>query len=153
MRLLKIGLLGVVSIVAINADQTESSTVVLGGAGPAPYFEGALDKIADSLTATGVKVKVFSDEARTRTALLDEMKDKGYRNLLYVTLQSPRDTKSDSARGDIVGSCFVDGKKVWEEESKSPLVLPLGVEHEIESMVNGIIKKIGKRAGGPCLPK
>ncbi|MGA7236676.1 MAG: hypothetical protein WBY44_13400 [Bryobacteraceae bacterium] len=153
MWLLKIGLLGVVSIVAINADQAQGSTVVLGGAGPAPFFEEALDKIADNLTAAGVKVKIFSGEARTRTALLDEMKEKGYRNLLYITLQSPRDAKSDSARGDIVGSCFVDGKKVWDEESKSPLVLPLGVEHEIESMVNGIVKKIGKRAGGACLPK
>ena len=39
------------------------------------------------------------------------------------------------------------------ERPESPLELPLGVEHEIESMVNGIIEKIGKRAGGPCLPK
>jgi hypothetical protein len=152
MRLPKIGLLGVLSIATINAGQAQDSTVVLGGAGPAPYFEGALDKIADSLTAAGVKVKIFSGQTRTQTALLDEMKEKGYRNLLYVTLQNPRDSKSDSSRGDIVGSCFVDGKKVWGEESKSPLVLPKGVEHEVESMVTGIIKKIGKRVSGPCLP-
>ena len=97
----------------------------LGGAVQRPYFEGALDKIADNLTAAGVKVKIFSGEARTRTALLDEMKEKGYRNLLYITLQSPRDAKWDSARGDIVGSCFVDGKKVWDGETgKSAGVTP-----------------------------
>jgi hypothetical protein len=43
---------------------------------------------------------------------------------------------------------------LWEEKkSKGPLVLPLGKEHEVDSMVSGMVKKISKRAGGPCLPK
>ena len=151
MRLLKIGVLGLASTLFVAAGS--DSTVVLGGAGPAPYFEGALDKIADTLTSAGVKVKILSGEARTRTALLDEMKQRGYSNLLYITLESPRDNPTDASRGDIVGTCFVHGKKVWDEESKGPLVLPRGKEHEVESMVNGIVKKIGKRVGGPCLLK
>jgi hypothetical protein len=149
-RLATVGALAISSVFALSA---QDPTLAIGGAGPAPYFENALDKIADALKSSGVKVKILSGDARTRTALLDETKHRGYASLLYVTLESPRDNKSDAARGDIAGACFVDGKQVWTEDSKSPLVLPLGFDHEVDSMVNGIVKKISKRAGGPCLPK
>jgi hypothetical protein len=71
MRLAKIGLIGIVSVLFAGAVPAEDSTVVLGGAGPSPYFEGAIDKIADALTQAGIKVRVLSGGARSRTALLD----------------------------------------------------------------------------------
>jgi hypothetical protein len=151
MLLAKAGLLGILSILLVEAGLAQDRTVVLGGAGPSPYFEQALDKIADSLAPAGVKAKIFSGNARTRNALLDEAKNQGYANLLYVTLSSPRDGRADAARGNVVAACFVDGTKTWEEKSNSPLLLPLSKEHEVESMINGIVKKIGKR--GMCLPK
>jgi hypothetical protein len=153
MRAGKIGLLGIASISLTCAGASTDSTVVLGGSGPSPYFEGAVDKIADALTSAGVKIKILSGGPTAKTALLDEMKQPGYSNLLYVTLESPRDDPSNSSRGGIVGDCFVGGVKVWEEKAKGPLVLPLSTDHEVANMINGIVKKIGKRAGGPCLPK
>ena len=153
MRPIKIGLLSCAVMVVVNANPVSDPVVVLGGAGPAPYFEKALDGIADALTASGVKSKVLPGDAHTRTELLDETKQRGYSNLLYVTLESPRDGRSDPSRGNLVASCFVEGKKAWEEESKGPLVLPRGVDQELDSMLNGLVKKITKRAGGPCLPK
>ena len=153
MQLAKIGLVGIASILAVSAASNQDSTVAIGGAGASPYFEQAVDKIADGLKASGVKVKVLPGDARARTALLDDATTRGYASLLYVTLQSPRDSQSNPSRGEIVGACFVGGKQVWEEKSKGPLVLPLGKEHEVDSMVSGLVKKINKRAGGPCLPK
>ncbi len=152
MQFAKLGLVGIASFFFASA-ASQDPTVAIGGAGPSPYFEQAVDKIADALRADGVKVKVLSGDARTRTALLDDAKTRGFGSLLYLTMQSPRDSQTDASRGEIVGACFVDGKQLWEEKSKGPLVLPLGKEHEVDSMVGGLVKKINKRAGGPCLPK
>ena len=150
---LKPELFATVPLLFSAAGWAQNSTLALGGTGPAPYFQGALDKIADALTSDGVKVKMLSGEAQPRTALMDEMKKPGYTKLLYITLLSPRDNPTDSSRGNIVAQCFVNGNKVWEEKSKSPWLLPLSKEHEVDSMLNGILKKIDKRAGGPCLTK
>src|ERR1700759_4634842 len=112
-------LLAAVPLLFSAAAWAQTPTLALGGTGPAPYFQNALDKIADALTSDGVKVKLLSGEAQPRTALLDEMKKPGYTNLLYITLRNPRDNAADSSRGDIVAQCFVGGNKVWEEKSKS----------------------------------
>jgi hypothetical protein len=154
MRYFKIGLLGLAPLLFARLLQAQdSSTVFLGGAGPAPYFQGAIDKIADSLKSDGVKVKVAAGDRSARTALLDQAKTEGYKNLLYVTLHRPIDSPSRPARGDVTAECFVSGNKVWAEKSKSPLVFPGSTEHEMNSMISGLVKKIGKRAGGPCLAK
>ena len=150
---IKTGLLTTLPLLLTVTVRAQSSTLAIGGTGPSPYFQTALDKIADALTSDGVKVKMLSGEAKSRTALLDEMKKPGYSDLLYITLHNPRDNPADSSRGDIVAQCFVDGNKVWEEKSKSPWFLSISKDHEIDSMLNGILKKIGKRTGGPCITK
>ena len=150
MRLRKTGLLGIATLLLPAAGWAQ---VALGGTGQPPYFQGALDKIADALISDGVKVKVLSSEAKSRNTLLDEMKSPGYNDLLYITLHNPRDNHNDASRGDIVAECYVGGKKVWEEKSKGPLFLGISREHEINTILDGIVKKIGKRAGGPCVTK
>src|SRR5439155_1319476 len=95
----------------------DSGTVVLGGTGPAPNLQTMLDGISGALSSNGVKVKIASGDAKSRSAILEDMKTSGNTNLLYVTLNQAK-----GQRGKLLVECFVDGKKLWEAVSRgSPL--------------------------------
>ena len=135
------------------AAPVHDSTVVLGGTGQPPYFEQAIDKLADTFQADGVKVKTLSGDTRARTALLEEMKSSGYRNLLYVTLHQPRENPADASRGDVSVECYVDAKKVWVETARGPLLLRGSKEGEVKHMLDSMVEKVGKRVRSACLSK
>src|SRR2546427_4359628 len=95
----------------------DASTVVLGGAGPTPHLQTVIDGISDLLSSSGVKVKVASGDAKSRSVILEDMKVSGNPNLLYVSVNTLA-----HQRGKILAECFVNGKKVWEEETRGSLL-------------------------------
>jgi hypothetical protein len=125
----------------------DSATVVLGGTGPTPHLQTVIDGISDALSSGGVKVKVTSGEAKARSVILDEMRTSGNTVLLYVTVNTLR-----GQRGKILAESFVDGKKVWEDESRGSL-MAASAEGEVRGMLKSINEKIKKHIGGPGLPK
>jgi hypothetical protein len=139
---------------AQNSTLHAVNTVVLGGAGPAPYFERAIDKLADLLKDGGVNVRVSPGGDNARTGLLAQMKISGESNLLYVTFDRPRDGgNAESSRGTLTVECYADAKKEWSEKTKGPLLVPGSIDHQVDRMVDAMVAKINKRAGGPCLSK
>jgi len=125
----------------------DSAAVVLGGIGPTPHFQTVLDGIWDALSSSGVKVKVASGEGKARSVILEEMKTSGNTVLLYVTV-----TKDGGERGKILVESFVDGKKMWQEESRGSQFAG-SAEGEVRGMLKSINEKIKKHIGGPGLPK
>ncbi len=125
----------------------DSATVVLGGTGSTPHLQTVIDGISDVLSAGGVKVKVASGDAKARSVILDEMKASGNTLLLYVTVNQLR-----GQRGKILVESFVDGKKVWEEETRGSL-MAASAEGEVRGMLKSINEKIKKHINGPGLPK
>ena len=130
-----------------NAWSQDTSTVVLGGTGPTPHVQTVIDGISDLLSSKGVKVKVASGDAQSRSVILEGMKVSGTTNLLYLSVNQVK-----GQRGKILVECFVDGKKVWEEDTRGGL-LAASAEGEVKGMLKGIGEKIQKHIGGPGLPK
>jgi hypothetical protein len=125
----------------------DSATVVLGGTGPTPHLQTVIDGVSDVLSSGGVKVKVASGDAKSRSVILEEMKTSGNTALLYVTVNTLR-----GQRGKLLAEAFVDGKKVWEEEVRGSL-MAASAEGEVRGMLKSINEKIKKHIGGPGLPK
>ncbi len=125
----------------------DSATVILGGTGPTPHLQTVIDGISDTLSSGSLKVKVASGDAKARSAILDEMKASGNSVLLYVTVNQVK-----GQRGKILAESFVDGKKVWEEETRGSFVA-VSAEGEVRGMLKSINEKIKKHIGGPGLPK
>jgi len=74
------------TVFAANCMAQDSTTVVLGGTGPTPHLQTVIDGISDLLSSSGVKVKVASGDAKSRTVILEDMKASGNTNLLYVSV-------------------------------------------------------------------
>jgi hypothetical protein len=125
----------------------DSTTVVLGGTGPTPHLQTVIDGVSDALSQDGVKVKVASGDAKARSSILDDMKTSGNSVLLYVSVNQVK-----GQRGKILAESFVDGKKVWEEETRGSLVA-VSAEGEVRGMLKSINEKIKKHIGSPGLPK
>ena len=100
----------------------DSATVVLGGTGSTPHLQTVIDGISDVLSS-------------------------GNTLLLYVTVNQLR-----GQRGKILVESFVDGKKVWEEETRGSL-MAASAEGEVRGMLKSINEKIRKHINGPGLPK
>ena len=145
-KLLVGGVVGLAILVGTCRAQ-DATTVFLGGTGPIPYLQTVIDGISDSLQSAGVKLKVSSGEAKSRTVLLDEMKTSGSTILLYVTVSQAKDQ-----RGKILAESFVNGKKVWEEEVRGSLVA-VSAEGEVRGMLKSINGKLVKHVGDAGLPK
>ena len=64
-------------LLAVACSAQGSSPVMLGGTGPTPHLQTVLDGISDMLSTNGVKVKMASGDAKSRTVILDEMKTSG----------------------------------------------------------------------------
>jgi hypothetical protein len=129
------------------AATSDNTTVVLGGTGPTPHLQTVIDGISDLLSSSDVKVKVASGDAKSRSVILEDMKVSGNANLLYVSVNT-----LPHQRGKMLAECFVDGKKVWEEETRGSL-LAASAEGEVRGMLKGIREKIKKHIGGPGIPK
>ena len=125
----------------------DSTTVILGGTGPTPHLQTVIDGVSDALSSNGVKVKVNSGDSKSRSVILDEMKTSGNTVLLYLTVNSMK-----GQRGKILAESFVDGKKVWEEDTRGSLMAVSG-EGEVRGMLKNIIEKIKKHIGKDGLPK
>ena len=125
----------------------DTSTVIIGGTGPTPHLQTVIDGVTDALSTHGVKVKVNSSDSKSRSIILDEMKTSGNTNLLYLTVNQVK-----GQRGKISAESFVDGKKVWEEETRGSL-MAVSAEGEVQGMLKSIIEKIKKHIGKEGLPK
>ena len=125
----------------------DSTTVILGGTGPTPHLQTVIDGVSDALSSNGVKVKVNSGDSKSRSVILDEMKTSGNTVLLYLTVNQVK-----GQRGKILAESFVDGKKVWEENTRGSL-MAVSAEGEVKGMLKSIIEKIKKHVSGPGLPK
>ncbi len=125
----------------------DSATVILGGTGPTPHLQTVIDGVSDALSSNGVKVKVNSGDSKSRSVILDEMKTSGNTILLYLTVNQVK-----GQRGKILAESFVDGKKVWEEDTRGSL-MAVSAEGEVKGMLKSIIEKIKKHIGKEGLPK
>ena len=125
----------------------DTSTVIIGGTGPTPHLQTVIDGVTDALSSHGVKVKVNSSDSKSRSIILDEMKTSGNTNLLYLTVNQVK-----GQRGKISAESFVDGKKVWEEETRGSF-MAVSAEGEVQGMLKSIIEKIEKHIGKEGLPK
>ena len=125
----------------------DSTTVIIGGTGPTPHIQTVIDGVSDALSSNGVKVKVNSGDSKSRSVILDEMKASGNTVLLYLTVNSMK-----GQRGKILAESFVDGKKVWEEDTRGSLMAVSG-EGEVRGMLKSIVEKIKKHIGKEGLPK
>jgi len=125
----------------------DATTVILGGTGPTPHLQTVIDGVSDALSSSGVKVKVNSGDSKSRSVILDEMKTSGNTVLLYLTVNQVK-----GQRGKILAESFVDGKKVWEDDTRGSLVAA-SAEGEVRGMLKGIIEKIKKHIGQQGLPK
>ena len=134
-------------LLAVACSAQGSSPVTLGGTGPTPHIETVLDGVADLLSTNGVKVKMASGDAKSRTAISEEMKASGATTLLYVTVNQAR-----GQRGKVTAQAFIDGKLVWEEEVRGGFTASSG-EGEVKGMLKAINAKLKPRIGGPGLPK
>jgi ABC-type glycerol-3-phosphate transport system substrate-binding protein len=129
------------------AQENASTTVMVGGTGENLHLQTVLDGIADMLSDNDIDVKVVSGEAKARRLILEEMKEMGATNLLYVTV-----TSAPGSRGRLTVQCFIDGKQVWEDEVRGSLVAT-SADGEIKGMLKNINTKLKNRIGKPGLPK
>lgn len=137
--------LGILTVVGNAAQDTTS--LVLGGTGPTPHLQTVLDGLSDMLSDSGILVKVSPGEARSRSAILDEMKSSGAKTLLYIAVhQAPRQ------RGKIVAQLFVDGKSAWEEEVRGGFA-SFSAEGEVRKMLKAITAKVKDHIGSKTLPR
>ena len=134
-------------LLAVACSAQGSTPVMLGGTGPTPHLQTVLDGISDMLSTNGVKVKMASGDAKSRTVILDEMKTSGTTTLLYVTVNQVR-----GQRGKVAAEAFIDGKLAWAEEVRGSLTA-VSAEGEVRQMLKAINEKLKPHVGGPGLPK
>ena len=134
-------------LLAATCSAQGSTPVTLGGTGPTPHLQTVLDGISDMLSTNGVKVKVASGDAKSRTVIVDEMKASGATTLLYVTVN-----QAHGQRGKVAAQAFIDGKEVWAEEVRGSFTAT-SAEGEVRKMLKAINEKLKPHVGGPGFPK
>lgn len=134
------------SIPDVQAQQAPS--VLVCGTGVSPHYETIVDGLMDFLAESKVAAKLSDGNGSARSSCVGKAKEAGAESLLYVTTN----VSSTSARGTTYSvQCFdAEGKKLWEEEVRGPLISS-SVNSTLKKVIHNMNKRLKVRLGKPGL--
>lgn len=125
---------------------SNSTQVLIAGAGTEPHINTVMDEIVDHLKAAGVAVKPLQSDGKSRAAAVEALGASQADSLLYVTVVWVERDRQMKVQ------CFDKaGKQLWEEGGSGGTTFSAGAYQK--NMIKDVKKKLDKHIGQPGLSK